>query len=185
MVNQTLGDIEERMRKTVEGFRHDLSTLRTGRASPSLVEHIKVDYAGTPLPLNQLANINIPEARLIYIQPWDKSSIQSIIKAIQASELGLNPTTDGNIIRIPIPPLSEERRAELIKIVRRRLEDRRVAVRNIRREALDELKTLEKNKEISQDEQKRSTERLQKLTDGYIAELEKVARDKETELAQV
>ncbi len=185
MVNQTLAGVEERMRKTVEGFRQDLSTLRTGRATPSLVEHIKVDYAGTPLPLNQLANITVPEARMILIQPWDKSSIQNIIKTIQASELGLNPTTDGNVIRIPIPPLSEERRADLIKIVRRRLEERRVVVRGIRREALDQLKTLEKNKEISQDAQTRSTERLQKLTDSYIAELEKVDKDKETELAQV
>jgi ribosome recycling factor len=137
------------------------------------------------MPLNQIAGISVPEARLLVIQPWDKSSIGNIQKAIMTSDLGLNPLSDGNVIRINIPPLSEERRQELIKVVRRRVEERRVVVRNLRREAMDELKELEKNKDISQDENKRALLQLQKLTDSFIADTDQTGRDKEAELMQV
>jgi len=173
------------MRKTVEGLKKELATIRTGRATPTLIEHIKVEYAGVSLPLNQIAGISVPEARLLVIQPWDKSSIRNIEKAILTSDLGLNPLSDGNVIRISIPPLSEERRQELIKVVRRRVEERRIAVRNLRHEAMDALKELEKNKDISQDEHKRVLNQLQKLTDSFIADVEQTGRDKEAELMQV
>jgi len=185
MASQTLGNIEEKMRKTVEGLKKELATIRTGRATPTLIEHLKVEYAGVPTPLNQMAGISAPEARLLVIQPWDKGSIRSIEKAILTSDLGLNPVNDGNIIRINVPPLSEERRQELIKVVRRRAEERRITVRNLRREALDELKELEKNKDVSQDEHKRALNQLQKLTDSFIADTEQIGRDKEAELRQV
>ncbi|OGN99254.1 MAG: ribosome recycling factor [Chloroflexi bacterium RBG_13_51_52] len=185
MVSETLKGIEEKMKASVKLFRADLATIRTGHATPALVEHIRVDYAGTPMSLNQLAGISAPEAGLLVIQPWDKSSLRDIEKAILKSELGLNPTNDGNIIRIAIPPLSEERRQELIKIVHRRTEERRIAIRNLRHEALNGLKQLEKDKEISQDELKRSQEQLQKLTDFYIMEAEKSSKGKEEELAEV
>jgi len=185
MVTNTLVSIEEKMKATVAGLKKDLATLRTSRASPALVEHLKVDYAGVPTPLNQLASISAPEARMLIIQPWDKSSITSIEKAILKSELGLNPSSDGNVIRISIPPLSEERRQELIKVVRRRAEERRIVVRNLRHEAMNQLKNMEKNKEISQDDHKRALTQLQKLTDGYIAAIDQTAKDKETELLAV
>ncbi len=156
MVSQALWNTEEKMQKTVGGLKKELAAIRTGRATPNLIEYIKVEYAGVPTPLNQVAGISAPEASLLIIQPWDKSSIRSIEKAIQTSDLGLNPVSDGNVIRINIPPLSEERRQELIKVVRRRVEERRIAIRNLRREAMDELKELEKNKDISQDEHKRT-----------------------------
>ena len=185
MASQTLRNIEEKMQKTVEGSKKELATIRTGRATPALIEHIKVEYAGVFTPLNQVASISTPEARLLVIQPWDKSSIRSIEKAIQTSDLELNPVSDGNVIRINIPPLSEERRQELIKVVRRRIEERRIAIRNLRREAMDELKELEKNKDISQDEHKRALNQLQKLTDSFIADTEQIGQDKEAELMQV
>ena len=185
MVNETLQNIENKMKASVKVFREDLASIRTGHATPALVEHVKVDYAGVPTPLNQLAGISAPEAGLLVIQPWDKSSISSIEKAILKSELGLNPANDGNIIRIGIPPLSEERRQELIKVVHKRVEERRIAVRNLRHEALNELKKLEKDKEISQDEQKRSQEQLQSITDLFISEIEKIGSDKENELKEI
>jgi len=185
MASQTLRNTEEKMQKMVEGLRKELATIRTGHASPALVEYIKVDYAGALTPLNQLAGISAPEARLLVIQPWDKGSLRNIERAIQASDLGLNPTSDGNIIRINIPPLSEERRQELIKVVRRRIEERKVVIRNLRREAVDELRQMEKNKDISQDEHKRLLNQLQKVTDSFITSTEQVGLDKEAELAQV
>jgi len=185
MVTSTLLSIEEKMKTTVAGLKKELATLRTGRATPALVDHIKVDYMGVPTPLNQLASISVPEAKLIVIHPWDKSSLQNIEKAIQKSELGLNPTSDGNVIRISIPQLSEERRQELIKLVRRRVEERRVAVRNLRHEAVNRMKDMEKNKEISQDEHKRALTQLQRLTDSYIASIDEVGKDKEAELMEV
>jgi len=185
MANQTLWNTEEKMQKTVDGLKKELATIRTGRATPTLIEHIKIEYAGVPTPLNQVAGISAPGARLLVIQPWDKGSIRSIEKAILTSDLGLNPVSDGNVIRINIPPLSEERRQELIKVVRRRIEERRVAIRNLRREAMDELKELEKNKDVSQDEHKRLLNQLQKLTDNFIADTEQIGRDKEAELMQV
>ncbi len=185
MVNDTLRGMEDRIKASINGFKMDLATIRTGHASPALVEHIKVDYAGTSMPLIQLAGISAPEASLLVIQPWDKGSIRAIEKAITTSELGLNPSNDGNIIRIPIPPLSEERRKELIKIVHHRAEERRVALRGIRHDAMDELKRLERDKEISQDEHKRAMDQLQKLTDVHMAEIEKLSQDKEKELLEV
>ena len=182
---QTLRNIEERMQKTVEGLKTELITIRTGRATPSLIEHLRIEYAGAIMPLNQVAGISAPEAKLLVIQPWDRSSIQGIEKAIRTSDLGLNPVNDGTLIRINVPPLSEERRQELIKVVHKRLEERRVAIRNLRREAMDELKESEKNKEMSQDEHKRALNQLQKITDGYIADAEDIGRDKEAELREV
>ena len=173
------------MHKTAEGLQQELLTIRTGRATPGLIEHIKVEYAGALIPLNQVASISVSEARLLIIQPWDKGSIRSIEKAIMTSDLGLNPVNDGNVIRINIPPLSEERRQELIKVVRRRIEERRITIRNLRREAMEELKELEKNKDMSQDENKRALNQLQSLTDNLIVTAEQIGRDKEAELTQV
>jgi ribosome recycling factor len=185
MVNEVFKSIEDKMKASVKMFRADLATIRTGHATPALIEHIKVEYAGVPMPLNQLAGISAPEAGLLVIQPWDKNSLREIEKAIQKAELGLNPSNDGNIIRIAIPPLSEERREELIKVVHRRVEERRVVIRNLRHEALNELKTMEKDKEISQDEHKRAQEQLQKITDVFIAEVEELGKDKEQELSEI
>ena len=185
MVSDALQTVEEKMRASVGGSKKELATLRTGRATPALVEHIKVEYAGVPTPLNQIAGISVPEARLLIIQPWDKSSLHGIEKAILMSDLGLNPSSDGNVIRISIPQLSEERRQELIKVVRKRVEERKVAVRNLRHEVVNELKDLEKNKEISQDEHKRALNQLQKLTDAFIADIDQVGQDKEVELMEV
>ena len=185
MVSQTLLSIEKKMRTFVGVLKEDLATIRTGRASPALIEHIKVDYAGVPTPLNQLAGISAPEAGLLVIQPWDRGSISNIDKAILKSELGLNPANDGNIIRISIPPLSEERRRELIKVVRKKIEGRRIVLRNLRHDAMDGLKELEKNKDISQDEQKRALDQLQKLTDHFMSDIEQIGKDKEAELMEV
>jgi ribosome recycling factor len=185
MVSDSMQGIEEKMRASVSVFREDLAAVRTGHATPALVEHIKVDYAGVPTPLNQLAGISAPEAGLLIIQPWDRSSISSIEKAILKSELGLNPSNDGNIIRISIPPLSEERRQELIKVVHKKVEERRIAIRNLRHEAINELKNLEKDKEISQDEHKRAQDQLQKLTDRFMSDIEQIGKDKEKELMEV
>jgi len=185
MASQSLQNIQAKMQKTIEGLQKEFATIRTGRATPTLIEHIRVNYGGVPTPLNQMASISVPDARLLVIQPWDKGTIRDIEKAFQTSDLGLNPLSDGNIIRINIPPLSEERRQELIKAVRRRLEERRIAIRNLRREAMDELKALEKNKDISQDEHKRALDQLQKLTDSFIGNVEQTGRGKEEELMQV
>ncbi len=173
------------MRASVDGLKRELVTIRTGHATPALIEHIKVDYAGVPTPLNQIAGISAPGARLLVIQPWDRGSIPSIEKAILKSELGLNPTSDGNVIRLNLPPLSEERRQELTRVVRKRVEERKIVIRNLRHDAMGELKGLEKNKDISQDEHKRALNQLQKLTDSFIADIEQIGQDKETELMEV
>jgi len=185
MASRTLWNIEDKMRKSIEVLKRELDTIRTGHATPALIEHVKVDYAGVPTPLNQIASISAPEARLLIIQPWDRGSIHSIEKAILKSDLGLNPASDGSVIRINIPPLTEERRQELIKTVRRRVEERRIAIRNLRREAMEELKGFEKDKDISQDEYKRTLDDLQKLTDSFIADAEQIGRDKEVELTEI
>jgi len=185
MVTESLKSTEDRMKASVRVFREDLASIRTGHASPALIEHIKVEYAGVPTPLNQLAGISAPETGLLVIQPWDKSSIGNIEKAILKSELGLNPSNDGNIIRISIPPLSEERRQELIKVVHKRVEERKIAVRSLRHDTLNELKKLEKDKEMSQDEHTRAQDQLQKLTDHYISEIEQIGQDKEKGLMEV
>jgi ribosome recycling factor len=185
MVTPILRNTEEKMRASVEGLKRELATIRTGHATPALIEHIKVEYAGVLTPLNQIAGISAPEARLLVIQPWDRASIPNIEKAILKSDLGLNPASDGNIIRLNLPPLSVERRQELTKVVRKRAEERKIVIRNLRRDAMSELKGLEKNKDISQDEHKRTLNQLQKLTDSFIADIEQIARDKEAELMEV
>jgi len=185
MIGELLQNIDGKMRTSIEVLKSELATIRTGHATPGLVEHIKVEYAGVPTPLNQMAGISVPGARLLVIQPWDKSSLHNIEKAILKSDLGLNPTSDGSVIRINIPPLSEERRQELVKIVRGRVEKEKVIIRNLRREAMDELRRSEKNKDISQDELKRALDQLQKLTDVFIASADQVGQDKEAELREV
>jgi len=185
MASSSLQNTEAKMRASVEGLKRELATIRTGHATPALVEHLKVEYAGALTPLNQIASISAPEARLLVIQPWDRSSIPSIEKAILKSELGLNPAIAGNVIQLVIPPLSVERRQELTKVVRKRVEERKIMIRNLRRDAMAELKELEKKKGISQDEHKRSLDQLQRLTDKFIADIEQIARDKEAELMEV
>lgn len=185
MSSTILSLVEKKMKAVSEGLRQELSTIRTGHASPALVEYLKVDYAGTLTPLNHIASISAPEAKLLVIQPWDPGVMHPIEQAIRKSDLGLNPINDGRVIRLAIPALSEERRQELTKIVHKRLEERRVAVRNLRRDALDEIKKAEKNKVISQDESRRAQETLQKLTDINIMVAEKIAQEKEKELMSV
>ena len=185
MTSRILWDIEGKMQKSIELLKQELATIRTGRATPALIEHLKVEYVCVPTPLNQLASISAPRANLLVIQPWDKSSLHSIEKAILKSDLGLNPVSDGNVLRINIPLLSEERRQELVKVVKARVEKERVIIRNLRRETMDELRKMEKDKEISQDELKRTLDQLQKLTDRFIAVAEKVGQDKEVELEEV
>ncbi|MCD6453195.1 MAG: ribosome recycling factor [Dehalococcoidales bacterium] len=184
-MDEILQNIEVKMRASIELLERELATIRTGHASPVLVEHLKVEYAGVPTPLNQLAGISAPGASLLVIQPWDKGSLRNIEKAILKSDLGLNPANDGNVIRINVPPLSEERRQELIRVVRSRIEKERIIIRNLRRDAIDELRKLEKSKNISQDDLKRASDRLQKLTDRFITSAEQVGQDKETKLKEV
>ncbi len=185
MVNPILLNIEQKMQASVDGFKTELATIRTGHATPALIEHIKVEYAGVPTPLNQIAGISAPGARLLVIQPWDRSTIPNIEKAILKSDLGLNPASDGNVIRLNLPPLSEERRQELTKMMRKRAEERKIAIRNLRRDGMSELKGLEKEGDLSQDEDKRALDQLQKLTDSFIADIEQIAQDKEAELMEV
>jgi ribosome recycling factor len=185
MISDTLQNTEEKMRGSIGVLRRELATIRTGHATPALIENLKVDYAGVPTALKQVAGISASGARLLIIQPWDKSIMHSIEKTILKSDLGLNPTSDGNVIRINIPPLTEERRQELIKVVHRKVEERRIVIRNLRHEAMDALKGLEKSKDISQDEHKRALNQLQKLTDSFITSSEQTGRDKEVELMEL
>ena len=185
MVDDIFADTERRMQKAVEALRHDLTAVRTGRASASLLERIQVDYYGAPTPINHVANVTVPEARLLVIQPYERKMLTDIEKAIQKSDLGINPNNDGQVIRLSIPPLNEERRREMVKTVHKKLDEHKVAVRNIRRDTQDKLREREKKKEISEDELKRSTERLQKLTDRFIDEMEKVGKTKELEILEV
>ncbi len=185
MVDDLFEDAERRMQKAVEALKQDITSIRTGRASSALIERITVDYYGTPTPINQVASISIPEARLLVIQPWDRKMLIDIEKAIQKSDLGINPNNDGQVIRLAIPPLNEERRRDLVKTLHKKLDEHKVAVRNVRRDAQDKLRDREKKKEVSEDELKRSTERLQKLTDRYIDEMDKVGKTKELEILEV
>lgn len=175
---------EERMDKAIQALKRDLATLRAGRATPALLDRIQVDYYGSPTPVNQLANINTPDSRTLMIQPWDKSSLSEIERAIQKSDLGLTPANDGAMIRLSIPPLTEERRVELVKMTKKFGEEAKVAIRNIRRDANDDIKKLEKT-EISEDESRRHQEDIQKTTDKYVAEVEKVLAGKEKEIMEV
>ncbi len=185
MTADLFGDAERRMQKAVEALKHDLASIRTGRASSALLERILVDYYGTPMPINQVATVTVPEARLLVIQPWEKKMLVDIEKAIQKSDLGINPNNDGQVIRLAIPPMNEERRRDLVKTLHKKLDEHKVAVRNIRRDIHDKLRDREKKKEVSEDELKRSTDRLQKLTDRYIDEMEKVGKGKEQEILEV
>ena len=184
MLEEVLRDTDTRMKKTLEALRRDLASIRTGRASPALVENYKVDYFGVPTPLSQTATIFCPEARLIVIQPWDKSTLALIEKTLLKSGLGVTPVNDGNVLRLNLPPLSEERRSELAKIVRKRAEESRVSIRNIRREILESLQKKEKNKEISQDELKIGENKIQKLVDLHVEEVNKITQAKEKELME-
>lgn len=183
--NQSLTNADQKMHKSLEVLQRELVTIRTGRASPALIEHVKVDYSGSILPLNQLATITSPSPTMLCVQPWDKTTMNIIEKSILKSDLGLTPINDGRMIRINIPPLSEERRTELLKVVRRRIEEAKIAVRNIRRDALEELKTQEKDKDLSQDELKQLQNQLQKLTDAYTIRVEQAGKDKEKEVMEV
>ena len=185
MVDDLFGDAERRMQKSVEALKLDIASIRTGRASSALIERITVDYYGTPTPINQVASISIPEARLLVIQPWDRKMLIDIEKAIQKSDLGINPNNDGQVIRLAIPPLNEERRRDMVKTLHKKLDEHKVAIRNVRRDAQDKLRDREKKKEVSEDELKRSIERLQKLTDRYIEEMDKVGKAKEMEILEV
>jgi ribosome recycling factor len=182
MIADILRDARQRMHKAVESTQRELGALRTGRASPALVEHIRADYYGTLTPLNQLATISVPEPRLLVVQPWDKNAVRAIEKAILQSQLGLVPNSDGTVLRMAIPPLTEERRRDLVKVARRHGEEGRVAVRNIRREAKEMIEELEDAHEISEDEAKRAQDELQKLTDKFIGEIEALLEKKEAEI---
>lgn len=176
---------EEKMKNAVQAARRELASIRTGRANPALLDRITVDYYGTPTPLNQMASISVPEARLLVIQPWDKSAMKEIEKAILGSDLGLTPNSDGTVIRIQIPQLTEERRKDLARVARKEAEDKRVAVRNVRREANEALKQLEKDGDISEDEERRAQAQVQELTDKYIAEIDELLAAKEKEILEV
>ena len=184
-MQEVISSNEERMKKTVANLKEGFAALRTGRASASLFDRIRVDCYGEKSPLNQIANISIPEARLIVIQPWDKNLIGEIEKAIRSSELSLNPSNDGKVIRIAIPPLTEERRKELVKLAKNQAEQSRVAVRNIRRDGNEELKKLLKDSKVTEDEQTRGEAELQKLTDSYIGQVNQVLEEKEKEIMEV
>jgi ribosome recycling factor len=185
MVNDVIREYEGALKKAVEALRHNLATIRTGRASAGLVEHLQVEAYGAPMPLNQLSNISVPEAKLIVIQPYDAGMIKTIEKAIQNSDIGINPSNDGRVIRLAIPQLTEERRRDLVKVVRHRVEEVKVSVRNQRRDAIDQIKELESEKLIGEDDLKRGQERVQQLTDKCIADLDAIGKDKEAEVMAV
>ena len=183
-VDSIFSETEKHMKKSIEMAETELATIRTGKATPALLDTIKVDYYGTMVPLKQVANIAVPDAKLITVQPWEKPLVAEIMKAIQASDLGLNPQSDGNFIRIPLPALTEERRHELVKTVKGLVEDAKVAVRNVRRDANERLKKLEKSHDISEDEHHRYHKEIQDLTDASIKELEEVLTAKEKEILE-
>jgi len=185
MVEQVFSRTDGKMGKSIQVLKRDLATLRTGRATPTLLDGIDVEAYGVSTPLNQLATISTPDARTLIIQPWDKSILGDIRKAILKSDLGLNPASDGTSLRLMIPDPTEERRRELLKVVRKRVEEAKVAIRNIRRDAVEEVRKLEKDKGISQDESRRALDRLQKLTDGFIETASEVGQSKEVEIMEV
>lgn len=185
MIADVLADAESRMTKAVEALRRDLGTVRTGRASPSLVERITVDYYGAPTPLNQMANISVPESRLLVIQPWDKGMIGAIDKAIQKSDLGLNPTNDGQVIRLAIPALTEERRKQLVKVVHNHVEEGKVALRNIRRDVLGDVRDLMNEGAVSEDDERRAEQQIETLTKRFVDEIDKVGKAKERDVLEV
>lgn len=185
MANQVINDAKERMNKSISQLKKELATLRAGRATPSLLDKVQVEYYGSLTPVNQLANISTPESRLLIIQPWDKGSLSDIERAIMKSDLGLTPSNDGNVIRIAIPMLTEERRAELVKLIKKYGEEAKVAIRNVRRDANDGIKKIEKEGTISEDESRRHQETVQKVTDENIVSVDKIVADKEKEIMEV
>lgn len=185
MSKEVLKSTEEKMNKAIEALRRELSTLRAGRANPAILDKIQVEYYGTPTPINQLASITVPEARLLLIQPYDKTALANIDRAIQKSELGLSPANDGSVIRIVIPALTEERRRDLVKLVKKYAEEAKVGIRNIRRDANDELKKGQKDGEMTEDELRRANEEVQKLTDKEILKVDNVSAEKEKEIMEV
>ncbi|WP_421384635.1 ribosome recycling factor [Bacillus salacetis] len=185
MPSQIMSNTKERMTKAIQTFTRELASIRAGRANASLLDKITVDYYGAPTPVNQLAGISVPEARMLVIQPYDKSSLGDIEKAILKSDLGITPTSDGNILRIVIPQLTEERRKDLVKLVKKESEDAKVAIRNIRRDANDDLKKLEKNGEITEDDLRGYSDDVQKMTDDHINQIDSIAKDKEKEILEV
>jgi ribosome recycling factor len=185
MTKQVLKEAEERMRKSVDAFRQELAGMKAGRATPSMLDKIRVDYWGTPTPINQVATIEVPESRSLVIKPWDRNMLKAIEKAILTSDLGLTPANDGVVIRLNLPPLTEDRRKELVKQLHKRTEEERVVIRNIRRDANDAIKKLEKEKAISEDESKRAQDEVQKLTDKMIKEVDQILAAKEKEIMEV
>jgi len=185
MIDDWLNDAEERMDKSIEALHKELAGIRTGRATPALVDRLHVDYYGSPTPLQSLANITAPEARLLVIQPYDRSAMSAIEKAIQKSELGLNPSNDGTLIRIPIPQLTEERRKEFVKMVKQKAEQARVSIRNIRRDEVEHIRKIEKDGEVGTDELDRGLQQIQKITDRFVAKVDEVAHKKEQEILEV
>ena len=184
MINEIVKDTEEHMKKSVEHTHHEMAVIRTGRASPALLDGIKVDYYGSKVPLRQIANIGVPDARLIIVQPYDRSALASIEKAIQQSDIGLNPQSDGHILRLPIPTLTEERRRELVKYVHKLTEECRVAIRNIRRDANEMVKIMQKDHEISEDQEHDAYDRIQDMTNDYIKKIEDTLKRKEKEIME-
>jgi len=182
VINEIFIDVKDRMNKAVEHYRHEVSTIRTGRASPNILDMVKVDYYGTPTPLNNIAHVTVPEGQLIVIQPFDPSSLESIEKAIMNSDVGLTPNNDGSVIRLNIPSLTEERRKDLVKVVHKIIEEGRVAVRNIRRDANDLLKKSEKEHDLSEDNLRRATDNIQEMTDEYIKNLNLIQKAKEKDI---
>ena len=185
MIQDVLADAEERMSKAMDALRRDLGTIRTGRASPTLVDRLTVEYYGTPTPLNQLAGVSVPEPRLLVIQPWDRGTIGAIEKAIQKSELGLNPNNDGQVIRIGIPPLTEERRKQLVKLVHNHVEEGKIAVRNIRRDAMANVRELLNERMISEDDERRAEHQVDDLARRFVDEADKIGKVKEREVLEV
>lgn len=185
MLKEIKKDANDRMEKSVQALKQELTKLRTGRAHTSLLDHITVEYYGSPVPLNQVSNVNVEDSRTLTVSPWEKGMVQVIEKAIQNSDLGLNPVTAGTLIRVPLPPLTEERRKDMIRLVRQEAEAARVAVRNIRRDALGDCKELAKEKLIGEDEERRGHEEIQGVTDRHIASIDKVLAEKESELMEI
>lgn len=185
MIDDILNDVEERMQKSLKSLQKEFSTIRTGRANPAMFEGIKVMVYGSEMPMNQVATISVPEPRLVVIQPWDKSNLAEVEKAILKSDLSVNPSNDGNLIRIQIPELTEERRKEYVKLAKGKSEDCKVAIRNVRRDGNDMIKTLEKDKEVSEDDSKAAQEKIQKITDRFVDEAQKITDNKEKEILNI
>ncbi len=185
MIDEIISDAEVRMSKSIDSLHTEFAKIRTGRAHPSLLDQIHVDYYGANTPINQVANVSVEDSRTLVVTPWEKDMVAKVEKAIMGSDLGLNPATAGTVIRIPMPPLTEERRRDLVKVVKQEAEQARVAIRNIRRDANSDFKELLKEKEISEDEERKAEERIQKLTDSFVGKIDKILADKEAELMEV